>query len=236
MEIKNIFNNILDSETLKFNLQHVSVFIAVFENLKSVVTDNVKSFYHCGFSKLEADGSIPKTKDFAIKRYYEIEDGYCHYYSQDYKLKIIERKVNGKKNILLSTMLWLVENKAITREDYDNFIEARNLRNKYAHEMPTIIFEGLPADAEQTFIKLIRLYAKIDKWWINNIEIETEIVARGINGQEPLASYDKESVTNIARLFLDIMIQVLYCNKEEEYKKIYEQIFNQKIKEAEEND
>ncbi|MDR2437896.1 MAG: hypothetical protein LBE12_00815 [Planctomycetaceae bacterium] len=169
MDIKRIFGNIFDAEILKFNLQHVSIFIAVYENMVNMVTENVKGFYLQGFSQLDLDGSCSKSLEYSMNHecYHEDIDGYRNYYSREYKEKIIDHKVNGKRNILLATMNWFVENQAMTQEEFENFLIIRDHRNKYVHEMTKFLFEGLPESSQQTFIDLLQLYAKLDKWWIN---------------------------------------------------------------------
>lgn len=131
---------------LKDNLMFSSLYIATFESFKDYVIDEVKFFFHVGFSD-ENDNFDPK-------------------YIESVKSK-------DKKYIDNASLLWLIEIEAISQEDFELYKELRQYRNKLSHELMTLLFEGLPEELPEKFNKLIQLRTKIEKWWILNIEIPT---------------------------------------------------------------
>lgn len=134
----------LEPENLKDNLIFSSLYIATFESFKDYVIDEVKFFFHCGFSE-EKDTFDPR-------------------YIEDVKSK-------DKKYIDNASLLWLVEMEAICLEDFESYKELRQYRNKLSHELMTLLFEGLPEELPLMFSKLIQIRVKIEKWWVLNIDI-----------------------------------------------------------------
>ena len=136
----------LHPENLKDNLMFSSLYIATFESFKDYVIDEVKFFFHVGFSE---------GKDSFDPRYIE------------------SVKSKDKKYIDNASLLWLIEMEAISPEDFELYKELRQYRNKLSHELMTLLFEGLPEQLPEKFHQLIQLRTKIEKWWILNIEIPT---------------------------------------------------------------
>jgi hypothetical protein len=122
-----------------------SLYIATFESFKDYIIDTVKMFYNNGI----ADGKFT--------------------FSQDYKLNV----VNKDKSIQTATLLWLKDLNAINQQDIEIYNNLKQYRNKLAHELMTLLFEGLPIELPEKFSQLIQLRIKIEKWWILNIEIPT---------------------------------------------------------------
>jgi hypothetical protein len=142
--------------------------------------------------------------------------------SDDYKIKILDRKADGKKNILKSTLLWFVEHNAITQEDYSTLIKIRDRRNQYVHEMATLFFKGIPEEDVKLLSELITLYSKLDKWWINEIEIP-------LSGEWLPDTYDENEVISGPFSMFTIMIDVLYGGKSEALKQTVKQFINQEV-------
>ncbi len=136
----------LEPENLKDNLIFSSLYIATFESFKDYVIDEVKFFFHCGFSNEE---------DFFDPQY------------------IDSVKSKDKKHIDNASLLWLIEMEAISLEDFESYKKLRQYRNKLSHELMTLLFEGLPEELPLMFSKLIQIRVKIEKWWILNIDIAT---------------------------------------------------------------
>lgn len=136
----------LHPENLKDNLMFSSLYIATFESFKDYVIDEVKFFFHVGFSE---------GKDSFDPRYIE------------------SVKSKDTKYIDNASLLWLIEIEAISTEDFELYKELRQYRNKLSHELMTLLFEGLPEQLPEKFHQLIQLRTKIEKWWILNIEIPT---------------------------------------------------------------
>jgi hypothetical protein len=86
--------------------------------------------------------------------------------------------------------------------------------------MYTEFLKGIPEEDVKLLSELINLYSKLDKWWINEIEIP-------ISGEHLPGTYDENGVTNAQFLMFNIMIDVLYNGKSETLKQSVKQIFHQ---------
>lgn len=135
----------LEPENLKDNLIFSSLYIATYESFKDYITEEVKFFFNTGFS----DGK--------------------YIFSESYNSDVLSKD----KSITKATLLWLKEMGAIENEDIVIFSELIKYRNKLAHELMALLFEGLPKELPEKFLELIKLRVKIEKWWILNIEIPT---------------------------------------------------------------
>jgi hypothetical protein len=210
MDYKIMYDSLLDSEKLKYNLQYISIFVALYENMTTTAVENVKSFYHEGFSVLNCDThkAVEEVCNNMRKDcFHEDLDGYRQYYSPKYKTNILERKHNGKKNVLLSSMLWFVEFDAITQDEYITFLRVRDIRNKYVHEMIQFLYGGLPGTADIELKELMLLHRKLDQWWINQVEIPT-------SPDDIPNDYDAEGVMSFDSAILDVVIDVLQLSND----------------------
>jgi hypothetical protein len=136
----------LEPENLKDNLIFSSLYIANFESFKDYVIDQIKFFFHCGFS--------------------QGKDSFDPEYIENVKSK-------DKKYIDNASLLWLVEMEAICLEDFELYKELRQYRNKLSHQLMVLLFDGLSDELPAKFVQLIQLRVKIEKWWILNIDIPT---------------------------------------------------------------
>jgi len=189
-----MIENLIDSEILKFNLQFISMFVALYENFCEGFKEQVKHFL-CDW---------------------EIKDGKEVYTeTSNYKKEIKNRVVDDKNNkdVLKATLLWFVDSGAITKLEYDVFLEIKSKRNSYVHEMSKYIYEGIPTSDVNYLVNLMSLYRKLDKWWINEIEMPIS----GISDD-----YDKEDVKSLSTMTFEIMLDVLFGDNPNKYKEIYE--------------
>lgn len=186
MNKEEFLQNISDKDTIQNHLTFMALYIALYENFTTIFVDRVKSFL-CDL---------------------DITDGELNYrvtplYREKIKNRVVDQK--GNKDILKATMLWLQDEGAMSSQDYSVFLEVKSIRNKYVHEMPRLIIEGVPQDDIQWFSKLLDLYGKLDKWWINEIEIP-------ISGEFLPGTYDKTAVENVMLSAFKSVIVSLYCN------------------------
>jgi hypothetical protein len=120
--------------------------------------------------------------------------------SEEYK-KLKNRKINGKKDLKKSCMLKFLEIDAITQSDYDRFLLLQEVRHKYVHEMDKIIYDGISKSDYENLEFLFYLWEKVDKWWINEIEMEIR--------DEP-KEWDKDKVTSLVfLLFKQVLLPYL---------------------------
>lgn len=190
------FQNICDKDTLQENLTFMALFIGIYENFADTVEKHVESLL-CNEAFLDINGKF---------RYKPSGQ-----YIEEIKKRSVDDK--GNHNTLKSTMLWFVENGALTQEDYNLFLELKQLRNSFAHEMTKYLWEGLYEQHARALVNLLSLYHKITKWWI--VEIEIPIACDDVPD-----GYDADSVTSGVLVTFDMMINTLYNGKSEDYLQI----------------
>lgn len=189
------FFELLNPDMLKEQLILISLFIAVYENFKSTIIENVKYFYWSG---------------------YENGKEQFEYYEQD-----VLSKVKSKKNRQIkATLHWLKEAGAMTEEDKQNFTKITEMRNSLAHNMSATLLEGLPPNFNDLYVNMLGLFEKIIKWWICEIEIPTN---PDLN-HEQYENICWDEVTSVNLEFLKIMTDIA-INSTEKYQQIYRDLF-----------
>lgn len=187
------FFNITNEEAIKDNLNFYALYLLLFENFKNSIIFNVKSFL--------CDISVKNGKVIYIK-------------SPEYK-KIENKKYNGKRNVFINTLDWLKKLDVITENEFNRIIEIRDNRNKIGHELLDLLLNDFEVTMIENFTELINICKKIDKWWINNIEIP-------IAGDDITSGYDENGVMSGNWLLCEMLIDTIYGNKT--YKGIVEKI------------
>src|ERR1700679_2137356 len=110
--------NFLNPDNLKGNLMNCSLYIAVFESFNDYVVEEVRMFFNNGFK----DGEFT--------------------FSPSYTTDVLNRN----RSPLIATLMWLQEQGAISDNDLALFEKLKKYRNKLAHEMIELLFEGYFAD------------------------------------------------------------------------------------------
>lgn len=169
--------NILDAERLKPNIHFASLYVLYYECLKDALVDLPKSFF-CN--------------------HFEFKDGNMHVHESDaYKEKV--RKLD--KYIENASFKWFVSVGAVSEEEYSTFEKLRKFRNKIVHELLFNLNKGFTKDEVNYLVALIEIYRKIEKWWINEIEIP---ISGDISGP-----YESENVISGQGLILEIIQDIL---------------------------
>lgn len=185
------WNNILDENILKSNVNFAALFVLNFECLKDYVVTQVKDFYY----------------DIAI------ESGeLCSKETDAYKTKV--RSLEN--NIENASLRWFVNARAITEEDYELYQKMRKRRNEITHEFLKNLYEGFTKDDVELFMDMLGLYQRIDKWWINEIEIPT-------GGEYMPDEYDSEQVWGGEALILSMINDIVLDNNKEQYKNLLDE-------------
>lgn len=104
-----------------------------------------------------------------------------------------------------------MESEAITQEDFDNYQKIRKRRNEITHELLKNLNIGFTEDDIKLFDTLTNLYEKIDRWWINEIEIPT-------SADEIPEDYDRDGVCGGQAIVLSIINDIVLGNGGEKYK------------------
>lgn len=169
--------NILDAERLKSNIHFASLYVLYYECLKDSLVDLPKSFF-CNHMEFK-DGNM------------------IVHESEEYKNEV--RKLD--KHIDNASFKWFVSAGAVSEEEYSTFKKLRKFRNKIVHELLFNLNKGFTKDEVNYLVELIVIYRKIEKWWINEIEIP---ISGDISGP-----YDSENVISGQGLILEIIQDIL---------------------------
>ena len=184
--------NILDENILKTNINFATLFVLNFECLKDFIITQIREFY----------------SDVAIK------DGkICYEETESYKTEV--RSLEN--NIENASLRWFINMDAITEDDYDLYQKIRHRRNEIIHELLKNLNNGFSENDAMLFSGMLNIYRKIDKWWINEIEIPT-------SSEEIPEDYDPEQVCGGQALVLDMINDIVLENNKERYKDILDEL------------
>ncbi len=187
--------NILDKEMLFDTLTFSMLFLLNYECLKDFICENMRDFLSSEYSLNEKNGEIELVES---KKYKD------------------ELKRLCSKSKLRASVLWFKEIGAINQNDIDLFFKAREKRNFITHELEHALAEGATKEDAELFVSMVELYSKLDKWWINNIEIPT-------SPDDNLGDYESESVVGGQALFLSVVNDIVLGNGDS-YKDILDDI------------
>lgn len=169
--------NVLDEKRLKPNIHFASLYVLYYECLKDSLIELPKSFF-CNDTEIK-DGNI------------------IVHESEEYKENV--RKLDD--HIENASFKWFIMVGAVSDEDYLSFNKLRKFRNKIVHELMLCLSEGFSDYEVKYLVELIGIYRKIEKWWINEVEIPT---SGDIHGP-----YDLENVISGQGLILEIIQDIL---------------------------
>ncbi len=136
----------LDENEVKFQLITASLYLTTYDLLIDTVIRKIEEFFTDGFDE----------NGFIISDRYKTE-------------------VRGlyKKDIIIASTKWLVQNKVITDSEFERIKIFKAHRNELAHELTQMISDS-DANTKTEFITEIGyLYFKIQKWWF--VEYECQI-------------------------------------------------------------
>ena len=187
------WKNILDEDILKININFAAVFVMNYECLKEFVIEQVRSFYSEHFY-MDGDSIVCEESD-------------------TYKKQVR----NLDKNLENASLKWFMDAEAITQEDYDIYQNIRKRRNDITHELLKNLNVGFGEEDAQLFADMLRIYNKLDKWWINEIEIPT-------SAEEIPKDYDRDGVHGGQAIILSIINSIILEDKGKEYKQILETV------------
>lgn len=169
--------NVLDEKRLKPNIHFASLYVLYYECLKDSLIELPKSFF-CNDTEIK-DGNI------------------IVHESEEYKENV--RKLDD--HIENASFKWFIMVGAVSDEDYLSFNKLRKFRNKIVHELMLCLSEGFSDYEVKYLVELIGIYRKIEKWWINEVEIPTSGDIYG--------PYDLENVISGQGLILEIIQDIL---------------------------
>lgn len=183
------WKNILNENILKTNINFAAVFVMNYECLKEFVIEQVRNFYS--------------------EHFYMDGDRFVCEESNAYKEKV--RALD--KNLENASLKWFMDAEAITQEDYDRYQIIRKKRNDITHKLLKNLNEGFCEEDVQLFGDMMQIYNKLDKWWINEIEIPT-------SADDIPEGYDRNGVCGGQALILSIINEIIFGNEGDKYKEL----------------
>lgn len=185
--------NILDEGILKYNVSFASMFVLNYECLKEYVIGQIRELY-------------------SENIHFEDDKMVCEE-SLSYKREV--RTLD--KNIENASLKWFIKENVITHEEYEIYQKIRQRRNDITHELLKNLNKGFNEQDVKLFSSLLDMYRKIDKWWINEIEIP-------ISGNEIPDDYDMENVCGGQAIVLSIINNIVLGNEGAKYKEVLESL------------
>lgn len=186
------WSNILDENVLKTNVNFVALFVLNFECLKDYIVSQVRDFYNDIYIE---NGELICKESEEYKK----------------KVRILDRQIDN------ASLKWFIEAGAVSEEDYEMYQKIRVRRNDMTHEFLKNLNNGFGGEDVVLFSSLLELYQKIDKWWINEIEVPT-------SAEEIPENYDKDGVCGGQAMLLSIINDIVLGNGGEKYKELLGEI------------
>ena len=187
------WKNILDENILKYNVSFAAIFVLNYECLKDYIINQVRDFYS---DNGKWDG-----------------DNYISEETAKYKKEV--RALD--KNIENASLKWFLQLDVITVDDFDKYQVIRKRRNDITHKLLKNLNDGFTENDNKLFGDMLEIYNKIDKWWINEIEIL-------ITENDIPEDYDRNEVCGAQAMILSIINSMVLGNKGAEYKEILDKL------------
>lgn len=187
------WKNILDENILKYNVSFAAIFVLNYECLKDYIINQVRDFYS---DNGKWDG-----------------DNYISEETAKYKKEV--RALD--KNIENASLKWFLQLDVITVEDFEKYQVIRKRRNDITHKLLKNLNDGFTENDNKLFGDMLEIYNKIDKWWINEIEIL-------ITENDIPEDYDRNEVCGAQAMILSIINSMVLGNKGAEYKEILDKL------------
>lgn len=176
------FEKIFDPSIVKKNLILSSLYLTAFELLNSSIIERIRTFYT---TEIKNGKLIP---------------------TQEYNCKVVQRKIEGKENLFNSSCLWLVKNKVISIDEYEEIKNIKEHRNDVAHRIQEIIVDIEKDINLNYFLRIKELLRKIENWWILEFEVT-------LNPDFDNKKIKNDEVTSGRELLLNHLISIVFEDK-----------------------
>lgn len=121
--------------------------------------------------------------------------------SAEYWEEVSTLDPKGKNDPVRGSIVWLRRMGAIDDHDEKTLRELTEERNRLAHELRNVVDGSHQHDFTNLFPKLVALVEKIDRWWVVNVEIETD---QDLSGTE----VNEEEVVLGSLMLLQLLAEV----------------------------
>jgi hypothetical protein len=189
---ENILNN--DGEIIQEHFIFCGLIVLIFEQFKKFTIERVDGFF---------------------AKHVEIKNGHLSYDRGEKFKEFIKNRGKGEtgqhtNKDFRAAIHWFCDLGAITSEELNTTERMYNLRNKISHELFRTLFEDNSIKLID-ILDLFCIYVKLCKWWIKNIEIETDPDMT----EEKYNKIDWDQVESVEISMMRIIIQKSLSNHEE---------------------
>ena len=184
-DVNDMWAEFLNPDVVRTKLVAMGLFMVAHEMLLEKIKDRPLSYFS---DEWTADGGLQQ--------------------SDDYRKEVLARDPKGKADVLPGSLAWLREMEAINDADMAAVRKFTDARNVIAHELRNVIGGGQMPDFAGLFPRLIELVAKIDRWWVINVDIA---INPDFAGQE----IDENGITPGSLLIMQILGHVALGDDEE---------------------
>jgi hypothetical protein len=187
------WKTLLNPDELRANLVLAAVYLTGYEMLRDALIDHLEGFFSKGF---DANGLI-------------IGDSYR------------QKVLNLHKMPFFASAEWFCQAGAIDRSDVDLIKRIREHRNFIAHHIPEIICGTREVDA-QLLLGMRKVTAKIDGWWLREVEIPTDPDF----DDKDMTEANLDASFSLRGFTMDLLVQLATGN-EEPLREIYSEFVKQ---------
>jgi hypothetical protein len=139
------YNKLLSPELTRSILMAAAIYLTAYELLKSSIIEEINKIFFVG----------EVYKNITMKKQYDTE------------------VLSLDKSVFTASCKWLNNMGAITNEDIQTILSLRELRNTIAHQLPEFLVDDNINITVNELIKIYEILAKIDSWWIREVELPT---------------------------------------------------------------
>lgn len=139
------YNKLFSPELTKSILMAAAIYLLAYELLKSSIIGEIRKFYSVGAGY----------ENLTMQRQYAGE------------------VLSLDKSVFVASCKWLQNMEAIAHEDIQTILSLRELRNTIAHQLPDFLIDDNANITVNELTKIYDILAKIDSWWIREVELPT---------------------------------------------------------------
>lgn len=222
------FGDLVDSETIRVNINGCSYFVLLYEYFQDLVINLVKEL---NSNDVIIDGILYNTLDCNYIRMLEEKIRNNEEPADMYLLSLMSAKDDLEKyrniirkhgkgkygsNVFFGSLDWMASNRiGLDNSDIKRVHQIRKRRNQIVHQMLNVVRLGLDDNDASMIVDLISFIRNISKWKINEIDIP-------IIGEDWLLSKDGKDILGMDEIELMMIFQSLFLEQSENFRSKFE--------------
>jgi hypothetical protein len=151
LEVPPEYEKFFDPKRLQQNLMLGALYLATFEVLKSIVIDDLISFFAIRHGDYDQNGKALRT--------------------EDYRAELAKHGFKQHRDEYRAACLWLKHINAVDNGEHAKLLEIRAHRNQIAHELPSVLLEAKLDVNLGLLVEARNFIHKLSRWWFENLEM-----------------------------------------------------------------